>query len=512
VVCVDEACAFAVPVAGAHAGGANDLARDVAMILGATPVITTASDAAAVPGLDEFGADLGFRIEPGSDLAGVGTAILSGGRVTLSMDQTWPVPPFPPNVVRTEKPDPGVPAIVVTDRVAGAGPVHVTPGGPPAPPGVPSVIFRPPSLVLGAGASRGVTSAEMGGLMDEALAAAGVSSASVRDVATVDVKMREQGLVRAARERDWRVASFPASELAAIAVPNPSEAVRAATGTPSVAEAAALRAAGEGGTLVAGKRKSAGATVAIARRPPRGRLALVGIGPGAPDLITPRAVEELRRASIVVGLGQYVERVRDLLRPGTRVVVTGLGAEQERATEAVSQARAGHAVALVGSGDAGVYAMASPALEIADASIEVVGVPGVTAALAAAAVLGAPLGHDHACISLSDLHTSWEAIERRVSAAGDADLVVCFYNPRSKARAGHLAKALAILSARRPPHTPVGMVADASRPGQRVVLSTLGEFDPAQADMRTLVIVGSSQTRVVAGRMVTPRGYRWGEA
>jgi cobalt-precorrin 5A hydrolase / precorrin-3B C17-methyltransferase len=279
-----------------------------------------------------------------------------------------------------------------------------------------------------------------------------------------------------------------------------------------VAEAAALRAAGEGGTLVAGKRKSAKATVAIARCRPRGRLALVGTGPGARDLMTPRAIAQLRRASIVVGLGQYVERVRDLLRPGTRVVATGLGAEQERAREAVSQARAGHAVALVGSGDAGVYAMASPALEIADGSIEVMGVPGVTAALAAAAVLGAPLGHDHACISLSDLHTPWEAIERRVSAAADADLVVCFYNPRSRARAGHLAKALAILSSRRPPHTPVGMVADASRPGQRSVLSTLGEFDPAQADMRALVIVGSSQTRVVAGRMVTPRGYRWGEA
>ena len=155
--------------------------------------------------------------------------------------------------------------------------------------------------------------------------------------------------------------------------------------------------------------------------------------------------------------------------------------------------------------------MASPALEIADSAIEVVGAPGVTAALAAAAALGAPLGHDHASISLSDLHTPWEAIERRISAAAEADFVVCFYNPRSRARGGHLAKALALLAAHRSPGTPVGMVADASRPGQRVTLSTLAEFDPAGVDMRTLVVVGSSATRIVAGRMVTPRGYRWRE-
>jgi cobalt-precorrin 5A hydrolase / cobalt-factor III methyltransferase / precorrin-3B C17-methyltransferase len=498
VVCVDEACTFAVPVAGAHAGGANRLARAAADVLGATAVITTASDAAGIPALDEFGVDLGFRAEPDGDLAEVGRAILSGERVTLSMDQTWPVPPLPPNVVRTESPEPGIPAIVVTDRLA-----HVS---------SPSVIYRPPSLVLGAGASRGVTAAEVGSLMDEALDAAGVCAASVCRVATIDLKQGEQGLLQAAGERGWQVTGYPAADLAAMDVPNPSEAVLAATGTPSVAEAAALFCAGVRGVLAAGKRKSGKATVAIARRQPRGRLTLVGLGPGARDLMSPRAVAELRRATVVVGLGQYVDRIRDLLRPGTRVTASELGAEEERAAEAVAQARAGHAVALVGSGDAGIYAMASPALELADGTVEVTGVPGVTAAVAAAAVLGAPLGHDHAYISLSDLHTPWDAIERRIGAAADADFVVCFYNPRSRARVGHLAKALAILAPRRPPQTPVGMVADAYRPGQRAVLSTLAEFDPAQADMRTMVIVGSSQTRVVAGRMVTPRGYRWREA
>jgi cobalt-precorrin 5A hydrolase/precorrin-3B C17-methyltransferase len=139
----------------------------------------------------------------------------------------------------------------------------------------------------------------------------------------------------------------------------------------------------------------------------------------------------------------------------------------------------------------------------------VVGVPGVTASLAAAALLGAPLGHDHALISLSDLHTPWAAIEPRIIAVAEADLVVCFYNPASRDRSWPLRKALSILAACRPAETPVGWVRDASRPGEAVSVSTLAAFDPAQVDMRTLVIVGSSRSAMVAGRMVTPREYRW---
>jgi cobalt-precorrin 5A hydrolase/precorrin-3B C17-methyltransferase len=503
VVCVDEALRFAVPVAGAHAGGANDLARRVAVVLGAEPVITTASDASGAVALDGFGADLGFVVEPGSDLAGVGTAVLSGQRVTLSTDTTWPLPPLPPAVVAGQ-PEPGVPAIIVTDR---AGVER----------DAPTVVYRPPSLVIGLGSSRGVPPEEVDALIDQALAAANLSPSSVHTVATVDLKQDEPGLLTAVAKRGWPLAFFSAADLAEVNVPNPSETVRAAVGTPSVAEAAALLAASapnpadpDSATLVVPKQTSPHATVAIARRPARGRLAIVGIGPGARDLLTPRAAAELRRASIVVGLDQYLNQVADLLRPGTVLRSSGLGQEQERATAAVADAAAGHAVALIGSGDAGIYAMGSPALESADATIDVVGVPGVTAALAAAATLGAPLGHDHVMISLSDLHTPWEVIERRVSAAADADLVVCFYNPASRERDWQLRKALAILAAQRPPGTPVGWVRDATRPDQSTGLATLATFDPAAIDMRTMVIVGSSRTGLFAGRMVTPREYRWG--
>jgi cobalt-precorrin 5A hydrolase / precorrin-3B C17-methyltransferase len=493
VVCVDEALRFAVPVLAAHPGGGNALARRIAETLGAEPVITTASDAAGSVGLDKFGADLGFRVEPGSDLAAVGAAILSGDRVTFTTDQEWPLPALPPNVVRTDRPEPGVPAVVVTDLK-----INLTER---------TVVYRPPSLLVGVGASRGAPAAEIGQLIDGTLAELGLSPRAVRYIATADVKADEPGLLATAAGRGWPVVTFPAGRLAAVPVPNPSEVVRRAVGTPSVAEAAALME--PGATLLAAKRTSAHATVAVARARPRGRLAVIGIGPGARDLMTPRAVAELRRAAVVAGLDAYLEQVADLLRPGTRVLASGLGAEQERAAEAVAQARAGRAVALIGSGDAGVYAMGSPALEIADDAIDVTVVPGVTAALAVAAVLGAPLGHDHVMISLSDLHTAWPVIERRVTAAAEGDLVTCFYNPASATRTWQLPRALELLAAHRPPDTPVGWVRDASRPGQAASLSTLREFDPGQVDMHTLVVVGSSRTRVQAGRMVTPRDYRW---
>jgi cobalt-precorrin 5A hydrolase/precorrin-3B C17-methyltransferase len=371
-----------------------------------------------------------------------------------------------------------------------------------------TVILRPPSLVAGVGASRGVTADEVLGLLDDVLAEAGLSAKSVTCLATVDAKAAEPGIVAAAGLRGWPVVSYPASQLAALPVPNPSAAALAAVSTPSVAEAAALAGADE---IVVQKKKSARATVAIGRIRPRGRLALIGLGPGARDLLTPRATAELRRASVIVGLDQYLDQIRDLLRPGTRVLASGLGAEQTRARDAVAQARQGHAVALVGSGDAGVYAMASPAIEEAGEDIDVAVVPGVTASLAAAALLGAPLGHDHVVISLSDLHTPWDVIERRVQAAASGDFVVVFYNPRSRGRDWQLGAALKILASDRPGNTPAGIVRNATRPGEVVVLTTLAALNPVQADMLSVVIVGASNTRVVGGRMVTPRGYRWQE-
>jgi cobalt-precorrin 5A hydrolase/precorrin-3B C17-methyltransferase len=249
------------------------------------------------------------------------------------------------------------------------------------------------------------------------------------------------------------------------------------------------------------------AAVAVGRMPVRGRLSIVGLGPGDDALIPPLAREALAACELVVGLGQYVDRVTHLLRPGARTSTPPLGSEVERAREALAEARAGASVALVSSGDAGVYAMASPALELAGEDVDVVVVPGITAAQAAAALLGSPLGHDHCSISLSDLLTPWAVIQERVSAAAEADFVISLYNPRSKGRDWQLGKVREILLHHRSPDTPVGIVKDAYREGQDVTLTDLGSLRPEGVDMLTVVIVGSSRTEIRAGRMVTPRGY-----
>ncbi|GLW50432.1 precorrin-3B C(17)-methyltransferase [Streptomyces sp. NBRC 14336] len=477
VVCVDEGGRFAVSLVGGHGGGANELAGEVAEVLGAQPVVTTATDAVGLPGLDT----LGLPVE--GDVAAVSRALLDGEQVALRAELAWPLP-----ALRTG--GEGAYTLRVTDRAVE--------------PAEREAVLRPPSLVVGVGASKGAPVEEILELIHASLD--GLSVLSVAYLATVDAKAEEPGIVAAAERLGVPLVTYPAEELARIDVPNPSEHPLTAVGTPSVAEASALYGGGE---LLVPKRKSAMATCAVVRRPARGRLAVVGLGPGARDLLTPRAKAELRRASVLVGLDQYVDQIRDLLRPGTRVLESGLGAEEERARTAVAEARAGHAVALIGSGDAGVYAMASPALAEASDDIEVVGVPGVTAALAAGAILGAPLGHDHVSISLSDLHTPWEVIERRVRAAAESDLVVTFYNPRSRGRDWQLPKALAVLSEHREPSTPVGVVRNASRPDESSRLTTLGELDPAWVDMMTVVTVGNTATRAIAGRMVTPRGYRW---
>ncbi|GAA2438748.1 precorrin-3B C(17)-methyltransferase [Actinomadura vinacea] len=505
VVCVDEGMRFAVAVLGGH-HGANLLARRLTGVLGCEPVVTTASDRTGTAPLDSYGADLGFTVHNPDLLAHAGAAVLSGEPVLLEGADGWPLPALPPNVVRSSDSgdEPSV-GIVVTDQAEISCMCHEGWFGN-------RLVYRPPSLVVGVGSARGVPAAEVGGLVDRTLADAGLAPESVRCLATVDLKADEQGILKAAEERGWEVVTFPAEALAGVEVPNPSDVVRAEVGTPSVAEAAALYAArsyGRSAELVAEKQKSAGATAAVARLVPKGRLSIVGLGPGARDLLTPRAHEVLRRASVVVGLDQYLDQVRDLIRPGTRIVSSGLGQEEERARTAVEEAAAGRAVALVGSGDAGVYAMASPALEFASDDIEVEGVPGITAAVAASNLLGAPLGHDHAYISLSDLHTPWEVIERRVRAAAEGDFAVCFYNPRSRARDWQLPAALEILAGHRPPETPVGLVRNASRPDETVTVCTLAEVDPAAVDMVTVVLVGSSRSRTVAGRFVTPRGYRW---
>jgi cobalt-precorrin 5A hydrolase/precorrin-3B C17-methyltransferase len=408
--------------------------------------------------------------------------------VRLVSERRWPLGPLPENVVRAEEPEP--PVILISDRTVSV----------PRP----AVVYRPPSLVVGVGCSRGAKDGEILALLDRSLREASLSKKSVASLTSVEAKADEAGLLEAAQKLGVPLRFYAAEELSAMEVPNPSTVVEGVVGTPSVAEASVLAGGAE---LVVEKRKSQNATVAIGRLPVRGRLSLVGLGPGGDALIPPLARDALAASELVVGLGQYVERIEHLLRPGTRVWTPPLGSEVERAKGALAEARAGGSVALVSGGDVGVYAMASPALEMAGDDVEITVVPGITAAQAAASLLGSPLGHDHCSISLSDLLTPWEVIQERVRAAAEADFVISLYNPRSKGRDWQLGKAREILLELRSPDTPVGIVRDAYREGQEVMLTDLGSLRPESVDMLTIVVIGSSRTEIRAGRMVTPRGY-----
>ena len=245
-----------------------------------------------------------------------------------------------------------------------------------------------------------------------------------------------------------------------------------------------------------------------------GLLSLIGIGPGDLRQLTPAAQAALETAEIVVGYGIYIDMVRPLLDEARqRLIVSALGSELERASQAVDLAEAGQRVALISSGDIGIYAMASPAFEVLrqrrwpGTRPEVAVYPGISAIQATAARLGAPLGHDFCTISLSDLLTPWPVIERRLQAAAWGDFVIAFYNPRSQKRDWQLQRAREILLAYRPPGSPVAIARNVTRPDEQVSLTSLAELDPTQVDMFSLVLVGNSQSYRLGEHVVTPRGY-----
>jgi len=481
VVCVDEGGRHAIALVGGHAGGANALARQVGVLLEAEPVVTTATDSTGRVALDALP---GFVAA--GDVAAVTAAMLEGRSPRVSNEQGWPLPA---GLADGDAPE----RVVVTDR-----------RDPPAPG---TVTLHPPSLVAGVGASTGAPAQAVSDLLEAALGGAGLARASLAEVATLDRKTTEPGL----RALGLPLRGFSADMLRAVPVPTPSAVVADAVGTPSVAEAAALLAAGPDAELVVPKQANAVATVAIARRArPVGHLRIVGLGPGTPALRTPAAETAVRHAQVVIGYAPYVDACADLLHPHHEVVRSPIGEEVVRAKQALAEAAGGREVALVCSGDPGVYAMASIALELADDApgVEIETVPGVTAALAASAAVGAPLGHDFATISLSDLLTPWEAIEARLRAAAAADFALALYNPRSGRRTWQLDAARRILLEHRAPTTPVAVVTDATRADEHFEITTLAEIDPTIAGMTTCVLVGASTTRVVDGRVVTPRGYR----
>lgn len=235
------------------------------------------------------------------------------------------------------------------------------------------------------------------------------------------------------------------------------------------------------------------------------KLYVVGIGPGGREHMTLKAIDVIKKCPVVVGYSFYIELVKDLIG-GKEVVKTGMRGEIARCQAAIERVKEGFDTCIVSTGDAGLYGMAGPILEMAD-GIEVEIVPGVTSAFCGAAETGAPIMHDFCTISLSDLLTPWEVIEKRLHCASEGDFVISIYNPKSKGRPDNINKAVEIMLKYKDKKTPVALVKNAGRGDNQRVVTTLGEIDFDFIDMMTVVIVGNSKSYIKDGVIVTPRGY-----
>ena len=512
VIAVAEDGSSAVPLLGGH-NGANDLARSIASALDGHAAVTTAGDLRFGIALDA--PPSGWVLGNPENAKAAMAALLDGEQARLEGPQaslaTWLSESGLPLA------DSGKVRLLVSDAELGCGPLDL--------------LYYPMTHVIGLGCERGTEAGEVAGLVEQAIATANISPKAIAALATIDLKADEAALNALAGHMNLPLRLFDSASLEEQTprLAHPSDIVFQEVGCHGVAEGAALAAAGSSGELVLPKTKSKRATVAIARASApidpsetgrtQGRLFVVGIGPGKADWRSPEVTRMISAASDLVGYSLYLDIVSELSHGKVRHDFD-LGREEDRVRHAMELAGTGKDVALVCSGDAGIYAMATLVFELlADGglsdgarriAIEVS--PGISALQAAAARAGAPLGHDFCTISLSDLLTPWEAIKRRVKAAAEGDFVIAFYNPVSKRRRTQLAYAKEVLLTHRPADTPVILATNLGRKGERVRVVSLADLQVDDVDMLTVVVVGSSQTRTVRagdGKLwtYTPRGY-----
>ena len=531
VIAVAEDGSVAVPLLGGH-HGANDLARDIASALDGIAAVTTAGDI-------RFGIALDAPPE-GIKLANPGAAkavmaeLVAGASVRLAFSPSVPDGTSPPQGGRVEEvdawlrnstlpfSDDGAITLTITDRAHKAGDLEL--------------VYRPATLVLGMGCERGCEAEEAIALAERALLENGLSAESVAAVASLDLKADEAAIHAVADHFGVPARFFDAARLEAETprLATPSDVVFTEVGCHGVAEGAALASVGADGELAVAKTKSKRATVAIGRSPAvltesnlqgraRGKLFVVGIGPGSEGWRSPEVSRMVSEATDLVGYSLYLDLLGPLAEGKARHDFD-LGKEEARVHHAMELAGQGKTVALVCSGDAGIYAMATLVFELLEKAggedvltdaarrIAIQCSPGISALQAAAARAGAPLGHDFCTISLSDLLTPWDDIQRRVKAAGEGDFVIAFYNPVSRKRRTQLAWARDELLNHRPASTPVILATNLGRDGETVRVVPLGDLQVDDVDMLTVVIVGSSNTAVTRtgdGRdwVYTPRGY-----
>ena len=552
IIAIDPQMQYVISLCGGHQGGADLLSQLIAHQSDATPIVTSASDSLNLPGIDVLGIPYGWGKGEGNWTEVSATlarsekvqVIQEAGstfwRNNLPSSHTFDF--SPPSSEST-------PQVWISTAKRTLSSKHD-----------PRLVqWHPRVLWVGIGCERGISKTLIETAIKQVLSRHNLAPEAIAGLATIDIKANERGILQICQELNLPLYTFTAAELSSITVPNPSDVVEREVGTPSVAEAAAIRATqptpqnnaarlkkvvgldkqGEQGsrggenranpssiapenTLLVPKQiirqegEKGALTLAIAQSTleytgREGKIYLVGIGPGNLNQITPAAKTAITQADAIIGYGLYIDLILPLLRPGQIVEALPLTQEKQRAQRAIALAQWGLTVGVVSSGDCGIYGMAGLVLEqlteqgwhVNTPTVEVF--PGITAMQAAAAKVGAPLMHDFCAVSLSDLLTSWQIIEKRLIAAATADFVTAIYNPRSQSRTQQIIKTQEIFLAHRDANTPVAIVNSVYREEEQITLTTLDKMLNFTINMLTTVIIGNSSTKRNQNWMITPR-------
>lgn len=523
VIVIDEKGENVIPILAGHLGGANEWARKIAELTKGKAVLTTATDVNGIFAVDLFAKENQLLIGDLKKAARFTASLLEEGKASVVTPRKYA------DVIQFED---GIPAELQAydlpdEQLAGQHGENVALITPDVEPSTnPDAPLRliPRCVILGMGCRKGKSYEELRDFAEGTLQELGLDREAVCAIASIDVKKEEPGLVSLAADLGVPLQTFNAEELEKTELENwtfmESDRVREFVGTGNVCERAAAAAGAR--KILIGKTAKDGMTICVGMRPvelcwkpraksdkndPKGHLFVVGIGPGNHEGMTGQAAAALESSDTIIGYSVYNDLVKPYY-PDKRYLTTPMTGEEARCRMAIEEAKAGHTVALICSGDPGVYGMAGLVLELAgDAGFDIEIVSGVTAALSGAALLGAPLVHDFAVISLSDRLTPWEKIEKRLRAAAEADLCIVLYNPSSKGRREHLHRAAQILMEYVPGSRVCGIADRIGRDGEKTRVMTLEELADAETDMFSTVFVGNSSTRQLGNRMVTPRGY-----
>ena len=524
VLASDEKGQYVIPILSGHLGGANAWAQKIAQVTGGQAVLTTATDVNGMFAADVFAAENGLVIEDLKSIRRFSASLLSEGTGRVIIPRQYA------GEIAVEGPVPGELTLSYAreEAVRGLGDdntVLLSPDRDARPAAERPLQLIPRVTVIGMGCRKGKSSEELSAFAEETLQKLGLYRESVFAIASIDVKREEPGLNALADTLGVPFVTFGAQALEEAALPgwdfSESERVRSAVGTGNVCERAAVAAGAQ--RILLAKTAKDGMTICVGIRPVKlrweaapapapGRLFVVGIGPGNREGMTGQALKALEESDTIIGYSVYNELVRPHF-PDKRYLTTPMTGEEARCRMALQEAAEGHTVSLVCSGDPGVYGMAGLVLELAESGngpfseVEIEVVSGVTAALSGAALLGAPLVHDFAVISLSDRLTPWELIEKRLRCASEADLCIVLYNPSSRGRKEHLHRAAGILMESLPADRVCGIADRIGREGEKTRVMTLAELAGAETDMFSTVFVGNSSTKRLGGKMVTPRGY-----